>query len=125
MSVSIVDEFSIFESITEEMNKVFRAKRQDYGQTSTETFKKFGPISMYIRMYDKMGRLENLMVKGGEDHVGEKIEDTLLDLANYAIITILEMHKAEIELRGDTIAEEVDGRRCRETTTTLTRGNLT
>ena len=84
------------------MNKVFTSKRQDYGQTSTETVEKFGPISMYIRMYDKMGRLENLMVKGQTDHVGEAIEDTLLDLANYAVITILEMRKHRDEVLANS-----------------------
>ena len=91
--MTIEEEIKFFKEITSKMNAVFEAKRQDYGQTSTETFQKFGPISMYIRMYDKMGRLENLMVRGGIDHVGEKVEDTLLDLANYAIITLLEIHK--------------------------------
>ena len=96
--MTIKQEIDVFVGITNKMNEVFANKRQDYGQTTTETFKKFGPLSMYIRMCDKMGRLENLMVNEQTDHIGETVEDTLLDLANYAIITILEMRKYREEV---------------------------
>ena len=108
--MTIEQEIEIFREITNQMNKVFANKRQDYGQTSTETFKKFGPLSMYIRMCDKMGRLENLMVKEQTNHVGEAIEDTLLDLANYAIITILEMRKHREEVMANS-GENLYGKR--------------
>ena len=101
--MSIEQEIDYFRTITEQMNEIFCKKRRDYGQTSTETYKKFGPISMYLRMYDKMGRLENLMVKGQKNNVGEAIDDTLLDLANYAIITIIERRKAEAEEKSGMI----------------------
>lgn len=92
--MSIEQEVEIFRGITEKMNKIFECKRHDYGQTTTETFERFGPVSMLTRMYDKIGRLENLIVRGDTNYVvDEKVEDTLLDLANYAIITILEMQK--------------------------------
>lgn len=91
--ITVENEIKMFENITKEMNSVFAKKRKDYGQTTSEAFEKFGPLSMYIRMFDKMGRLENLMVKENENRVGEKIEDTLLDLANYAVITLIELQK--------------------------------
>jgi hypothetical protein len=97
--VSIEQEIEMFIEITEKMNKIFACKRADYGQTSTETFEKFGPISMYVRMCDKMGRLENLMVRNQTARVcDEKVEDTLLDLANYCIITLIEMQKFNMNL---------------------------
>lgn len=106
MNVTIEQEIDMFASITKDMVEVFSRKRHDYGQTSTETYKKFGPISMYLRMYDKMGRLENLFVRGAENLVGEAIEDTLLDLANYAIITIIEKRKAEAEMKANEVREK-------------------
>lgn len=36
--------------------------------------------------YDKLSRFHQLQIQGGEDMVGEEIEDTLLDLGNYAIM---------------------------------------
>lgn len=93
MSMTISEELELFKELTDQMNEVFAKKRMDYGQTTTETFRKFGPVSMLTRMHDKMGRLDNLLYSGSVNNVGEKVEDTLLDLANYALITILELRK--------------------------------
>ena len=90
-------ELEIFKGLTEQMYNVFAAKRHDYGPTSEHTFKKFGLVSMVIRMSDKLGRLENIALKNDILVTDEKVEDTLLDLANYALITILEIKKAEME----------------------------
>jgi hypothetical protein len=91
--MTIKDEINLFKTLTKQMNDTFGAKRKDYGQTTTETYDKFGPVSMLTRMHDKLGRLDNLLGTDATNHVGEKVEDTLLDLANYALITILEMRK--------------------------------
>jgi len=41
-----------------------------------------------IRMSDKFIRLANVLKNPSADQVGETIEDTLLDLASYALIAI-------------------------------------
>lgn len=79
------------------MSDVFAKKRADYGQTTSETYDKFGPVSMLTRMHDKMGRLDNLLLTGNLNCEEEKVEDTLLDLANYALITIIERRKREVD----------------------------
>lgn len=74
--------------------ETFAKKRADYGPTTTETFEKFGPVSMLIRMHDKLGRLDNLLGAGIDPHIhAESVEDTLLDLANYCLIALLELEK--------------------------------
>jgi hypothetical protein len=94
VNLSIKEEISLFNGLTKQMSATFARKRRDYGQTTTETYNKFGPVSMLIRMHDKLGRLDNLLGKAQKNRVvDESIEDTLLDLANYALITILEMRK--------------------------------
>ena len=95
--MTTLQEIEMFNEITARMRLVFADKRQDYGPTTTETVEKFGLGAMLVRMYDKMGRLYNLLVKNTENHVGEKVEDTLLDLANYAIITMIEMRNQEMK----------------------------
>jgi hypothetical protein len=47
-------------------------------------------------MDDKMSRLATL-TKGHTDSVGESIEDTLADLAGYAILTLVELRKGKTE----------------------------
>lgn len=89
-------EVQFFDDAVEHMKKVFRAKRIDYGPTTTETYTRFGMVSILTRMYDKIGRLENLIVRrNGEQPavIDESIDDTLFDLANYAIIALLERNK--------------------------------
>ena len=100
----IEQEIELFESITTKMVETFKKKRHDYGQTSTETVKKYGMVAMLIRMYDKLGRLDNLLVQKLQRKVAdEKAEDTLLDLANYAIISLIELEK----LKAEEIKSEV------------------
>lgn len=91
--MSYEEELKMFETYLGRMAKTFAAKRHDYGPTSEETFKRFGLVSMVIRMYDKIGRLMNLAEKPESAMVNESVEDTLFDLANYAMITVLEMDK--------------------------------
>jgi hypothetical protein len=101
--MNITQEIEFFNTLTARMSDTFARKRQNYGQTTTETFRKFGPISMLTRMHDKMGRLDNLLGRGETDLCSESIEDTLLDLANYALITILEITKHMSELKANDV----------------------
>lgn len=97
-------EVEMFNEMTKEMCEIFARKRHDYGPSTTETYEKFGPVSMLVRMHDKMGRLDNLICNNMQERVlDERIDDTLMDLANYALITILERRKAAAKFA--TVAE--------------------
>lgn len=48
-----------------------------------------------VRMGDKYRRVQNLMRNADNDRVGESIKDTLMDLANYAIIAVCLMEEEE------------------------------
>lgn len=87
--MTIKEEIKKFKELTNVMYETFKKKRNDYGKSTTKAFEEFGPISMYIRMQDKMNRFANLM-NNKTSIMNESIYDTLLDLANYALITILE-----------------------------------
>lgn len=102
--MTIEQEIEMFQAIEKDMLETFARKRYDYGQTTEETYKKFGPVSMLTRIHDKIGRLDNLLYNNSEPHVAtEKAEDTLLDLANYAIIALIEMRKAkQVECRAES-----------------------
>lgn len=101
------EEIKQFKKMIDDMYNTFKAKRHDYGASTTESFNEFGPISMYIRMYDKMSRFKTLMNKDTDEFkVRESIYDTLLDLANYALITVLEYQNfIELQERAAFINE--------------------
>lgn len=79
-----------FMDITTNMAKIYAAKNHDYGNSFEQSCNKFGIIAAIVRMGDKMNRLESLAVKRAEVK-DESIKDTLLDLANYAILTVMWM----------------------------------
>ena len=83
---NLVDDF---DGICQEMMELHRRKNNDYGNAAQKSYNKFGIISYVVRLCDKMNRLETLTKPGAEQKVeGEKIEDTLMDLAAYAIMAI-------------------------------------
>lgn len=78
-----------FKNICEEMLTTFERKNHDYGDSFTQTVDKFGLIASGVRMHDKLERFITLAQKDKSMRVDEPIRDTLLDLANYAIMTVM------------------------------------
>ena len=78
-----------FKNICEEMLTTFERKNHDYGDSFTQTVDKFGYIASGIRMHDKLERFITLAQKDVSMMVDEPMRDTLLDLANYAIMTVM------------------------------------
>ena len=78
-----------FNGICQDLMTLHARKNNDYGNAAHESFKEFGLISYVIRLNDKMKRLKSLTKPGAEQEVkSESIEDTLMDLAAYAIMAI-------------------------------------
>lgn len=82
--------------ICQRLNEIYRAKNEAYGDSFGETYRKLGILSAITRMTDKMNRLTALCTGARNDVTDESIEDTLLDLANYAIMTRIEMDQAKL-----------------------------
>ena len=80
-----------FKEITEEMNALYQKKNADYGDSFHQAWKKFGRTVGLVYMDAKMNRITQLLAHPEAQQVhSEKIEDTLIDLANYAVLTIME-----------------------------------
>jgi len=77
------------EEIYCELSEVYYAKNADYGDSFGASVKEWGLIAAVVRMDDKMRRLKQLVKQPAK--VKESMRDTLLDLANYAIMTIMEV----------------------------------
>ena len=75
-----------------ELNDLYRKKNADYGDSFHETFVEEGTAAARIRIGDKFRRFKKLTKPDAQQKVkDESIRDTLIDLANYAIMTILEL----------------------------------
>ena len=81
-----------FTEITNNMAKTYAAKNHDYGNSFDKSLDKFGIVASIVRMGDKMNRIESLTNKEAKVN-DESIKDTLLDLANYAIMTVMWLDK--------------------------------
>lgn len=80
-----------FKEITDEMIALYERKNHDYGNSFSETYRKLGVISATTRMLDKMNRIVSLVTKDKQEVKDESLRDTLIDLANYAVMTIMEL----------------------------------
>lgn len=86
------DSMEQFMDITTNMAKTHAAKNHDYGNSFEQSLDKFGLLAAVVRMGDKMNRIESLSKKEAEVK-DESIKDTLLDLANYAIMTVMWLNR--------------------------------
>ena len=76
------------------LNALYARKNHDYGDSFHETFLEEGMAMSRIRLTDKLKRFKKLSKNPDLRQVGdESLKDTLLDLANYAIMTVLEMEE--------------------------------
>lgn len=75
-----------FNEITTSMVKTFVKKNHDYGNSFFESLDKRGLVAALVRMEDKMNRLDSLSEREAQV-TDESLIDTLLDLANYSILT--------------------------------------
>lgn len=87
-----IDEKAPFDKVIHEMRETYLRKNADYGNSFAETIQEFGFIPAIARINDKLKRVKN-MVKGQEMNIGESLRDNLLDIANYCVITVMEIDK--------------------------------
>ena len=84
--------------LLDNLHNLYIAKNHDYGDSVHDTYEKYGLTSFLVRMEDKLNRVRTLNKNSDDIQVPtEKIEDTLLDLANYAILAVLELKEEEEE----------------------------
>lgn len=98
------------EEMVDKMTNLYQRKNSDYGNAFEKSMDKFGVIVSAIRIGDKVNRLDSLCEKyrpKDEDAVphplplveDESMGDTFIDLACYAIMTIMWLNqKLEMEV---------------------------
>lgn len=82
-----------FKKITTEMAELYAKKNSNYGDSFGKLCEDLGLIAGLVPLHNKLDRLTNL-IKGGENNF-ESIRDTLIDLANYAIMNLIEFEDKE------------------------------
>ena len=83
-----MDKVTLHKEIINNIHTMYKYKNEDYGDSFDKSLDKFGLLSSLIRLTDKMNRFEQL-IDGESKITSESIDDTLLDMANYAIMTVM------------------------------------
>lgn len=101
------DNTHLFRKLAVALASQYQRKNEAYGDSFGKSVKRYGIISALTRMSDKWNRLESLLIDGNKNGVNdESVDDTLLDLATYCIMTVLatrsndELNKIVEKLEG-------------------------
>ena len=76
--------------ICEEIHTLYINKNNDYGDSYHESYVEFGNTMIAIRLDDKLKRFKTLIKQGALVN-DESVRDTLIDLANYALMGVMEV----------------------------------
>ena len=88
---SMDQQVQLHKKICGELTTLFERKNHDYGDSFHQTFAEEGWPMVRIRLSDKLHRFKALTRGGSQQVKDESLRDTLLDLANYAILAVMEM----------------------------------
>lgn len=80
----------IHESICNKLTTTYEQKNNDYGNSFSVMRKEYDN-AILIRLFDKYSRLKSLKSGITQKVADESVKDTLLDLANYCILELIEM----------------------------------
>ena len=89
LTLADLDNVKIHDRICLELNNIYEKKNADYGNSFENSLDKHGLIAGIVRMDDKMSRLISLNSKNEQQVMDESMRDTLMDLANYAIMSVM------------------------------------
>ena len=90
-----IKKVNAFEDVTIQLRNLFDAKNRDYNDSFGQSFRKWGLPMSCIRLGDKLNRLDSFALCKDMKVADEKVEDTLMDMANYAIMTLVELQMAK------------------------------
>lgn len=77
-----------YQETLNEMAETFYLKNERYGDSFTQTMDDYGLVTSMIRVTDKFNRMKTLYQNKELDEDDEPIMDTMLDMANYLVMTI-------------------------------------
>lgn len=85
-----MDRLAIYQYILNNLEETYKAKNNDYGNSFADTYEKFGCVSFLVRITDEYNKLLTLCDPNIPEQRVKKIDDTVLDLANYCLLWLVE-----------------------------------
>lgn len=93
------------------LKNLYATKNADYGDSMHPLFEEYGLTAFLVLFGIKIQRIKNLKDKDNRNY--ESLEDSLLDLANYALIAVTEMRAKNRDSEKDLLKaiENSEGRK--------------
>lgn len=89
-----MDNVERFKSITQRMADTYEKKNADYGDSFSQSLEEFGLVAGIVRIGDKFNRIKRLS-KSDAQVKEESLKDTLLDMADYAVMTLMYLEQKD------------------------------
>ncbi len=92
-----LDKIELHKQLCDYIHDTYIQKNKAYGDSFGKSVADWGIAAAAIRITDKFNRFVNLAKYPDIDCADEAITDTLIDLANYALMTVIELKKGRNE----------------------------
>lgn len=94
------EKLQILKTLHSQQQTIYAEKNEKYDDAFAKTYAEYGPTVAIIRLEDKLNRVKALVSAGLNDSNGESLADTLIDMANYANMFLIELG-AEVSPVGE------------------------
>lgn len=102
--------FCLHKDFCDTLNIIYRQKNHDYGDSFAKV-RSVVPNSILVRLMDKLERLKTLLGKGEQAQViDESIAATLMDMANYCIMEVVE-RRLELDALNEKFKQRLNEKR--------------
>lgn len=104
----------IHNDLCHEIHDLYQRKNNDYGDSFRKVRNEL-PWAILVRLSDKINRLKSLMQKSDDERyvLDETIDDTLMDIANYALLELTE-RRVDRNLMEEIQNEQYDAKTSQE-----------
>lgn len=89
-----MNKLEIHQQLCDTMHRLYQKKNADYGDSFAQMRKRY-PNVIGMKLWEKVNRLCNLLDGQSQQVADEAVEDTLMDIANYAIMELTERTVSE------------------------------
>ena len=94
-----------FNKIVVDMANLYQKKNEDYGNAFGDLFNEYGLTYSIMHLHEKLNRIKAVHKNNNANN--ESIKDSLIDLANYAVMTLVELNKSDENLNVSKVSKPV------------------
>lgn len=95
------EKLQTLKTLHSQQQAIYAEKNEKYDDAFAKTYAEYGPTVAIIRLEDKLNRIKALVAAGLDDSNGESLVDTLIDMANYANMFLIELGATPVEAPVD------------------------